>query len=419
MPTTTLLEIQGELQGPLVVKNTFIDEDARDHQSRKRWATAPDTMYDWDATTSLCDGSPMTDLQSSLSSCESPETLTLSSVRMRNASSESETLQEGLSEMELRKTVEEQSETLDQPQSRDQATSTDDADEEASAPPTPRAARPNRRSSMMQTQDCWPEYQQVPTRPKANAVPTAPAAPAAPTPPAVPVAPAVAPPLNLCQAIANPPLVYPAISSVPGIYDMYGCGGCHYYTPMAGFAPITASPWPLYQPQLTHAALLLQQWQLQQQAAAQQAVLNTMAPPARVWDVRSLETPNPMTAPVIEMEPKQDIGAILAQAEKWEPERHDVHRKRNGTRRQRLWVHIYLHMRIQGKSLDKYGLPRFFDLVPALIGRLGCHTKKIHEETGAKIRIRGQGSGHKEIEGEYEAPVPLMVAISTDHEDPI
>ena len=25
-------------------KNTFIDEDASDHQSRKRWATAPDTM---------------------------------------------------------------------------------------------------------------------------------------------------------------------------------------------------------------------------------------------------------------------------------------------------------------------------------------------------------------------------------------
>ena len=38
------------------------------------------------------------------------------------------------------------------------------------------------------------------------------------------------------------------------------------------------------------------------------------------------------------LKPREDIGAILAQAEKWEPERHDVHRKRNGTRRQRLWV---------------------------------------------------------------------------------
>ena len=23
-------------------------------------------------------------------------------------------------------------------------------------------------------------------------------------------------------------------TKVPGMYDMYGCGGCHYYTPMAG-----------------------------------------------------------------------------------------------------------------------------------------------------------------------------------------
>ena len=34
-------------------------------------------------------------------------------------------------------------------------------------------------------------------------------------------------------------------------------------------------------------------------------------------------------------------------------------------------VHIYLHMKIQGNSLDKNGNPKFFDLVPALIGRLG------------------------------------------------
>eukprot|EP00435_Cladocopium_sp_Y103_P004050 s4725_g1.t1 len=414
MPSTTLLEVQGERQSPLVVKNTFIDEDASDQQSRKRWATAPDTMYDWDADTSLCDGSPMTDLQSSLSACETPETLTLSSVRMRNASSESETLQEGLSEMELRKTVEGHSETLDQwPQSRDQATSTDEIDEVSSDPPTPRGARPNRRSSMMQTQDYWPEYQQVPTRPKADAVPMA-TSPA----PAVPVAPAA--PLNLCQAIANPALAYPAISPVPGIYDMYG--GYHYYAPVPGFAPVAASPWPLYQPPLTQAGLLQLQLQMQQQAqaaAAQQAALNAAlaTPGMRVWDVRLLEAQNSMTAPVMQMEPKQDIGTILAEAETWEAP--DVHRKRNGTRRLRLWVHIYLHMRIEGRSLDEHGNPRFFDLVPALIGRCGCHTRRIHEITDAKIRIRGQGSGHWEIEGKYEAPVPLMVAISTDHQDPI
>ena len=36
-----------------------------------------------------------------------------------------------------------------------------------------------------------------------------------------------------------------------------------------GFAPIMASPWPLYQPPLTYPALVLHQWQLQQAAAEQ------------------------------------------------------------------------------------------------------------------------------------------------------
>lgn len=80
---------------------------------------------------------------------------------------------------------------------------------------------------------------------------------------------------------------------------------------------------------------------------------------------------------------------------------------RRGPRRQRLWAHIYLHMQVEG-----------FDLVPRLIGRNGCNMRKIAEATGAKIRIRGRGSGHLEIEGKTEAPTPLMVAVTTDHADP-
>eukprot|EP00931_Biecheleriopsis_adriatica_P053804 TRINITY_DN31587_c0_g1_i1.p1 TRINITY_DN31587_c0_g1~~TRINITY_DN31587_c0_g1_i1.p1 ORF type:complete len:600 (+),score=146.11 TRINITY_DN31587_c0_g1_i1:220-2019(+) len=72
-------------------------------------------------------------------------------------------------------------------------------------------------------------------------------------------------------------------------------------------------------------------------------------------------------------------------------------------RRLRLWAHIYLHMQAEG-----------FDLVPRFIGRGGCNTRKIAEATGAKVRIRGQGSGHKEVEGKHEAPTPLMVAVTTD-----
>mmetsp|Transcript_58184 Transcript_58184/g.138541 ORF Transcript_58184/g.138541 Transcript_58184/m.138541 type:complete len:518 (+) Transcript_58184:141-1694(+) len=72
----------------------------------------------------------------------------------------------------------------------------------------------------------------------------------------------------------------------------------------------------------------------------------------------------------------------------------------------RYWVHIYLHMNEEG-----------FDLVPMFIGRSGCNVKKIAEATGAKLRIRGKGSGHKEGPDGEEAPVPLMVAVTTDKTD--
>ena len=57
----------------------------------------------------------------------------------------------------------------------------------------------------------------------------------------------------------------------------------------------------------------------------------------------------------------------------------------------RLWVHIYLHMQAQD-----------FDLVPMLIGRGGCNMRKIADKTAAKVRIRGRGSGHLEIDGKQE-----------------
>ncbi len=40
----------------------------------------------------------------------------------------------------------------------------------------------------------------------------------------------------------------------------------------------------------------------------------------------------------------------------------------------------------------------------------------IFNVTGAKVRIRGRGSGHLEVGGKHEAPVPLMVAITADQE---
>jgi hypothetical protein len=52
-----------------------------------------------------------------------------------------------------------------------------------------------------------------------------------------------------------------------------------------------------------------------------------------------------------------------------------------------------------------------------LIGRGGENTKTVNARTGAKVRIRGKGSGHREVRELKEAPVPLMVAITSDAAD--
>ena len=70
----------------------------------------------------------------------------------------------------------------------------------------------------------------------------------------------------------------------------------------------------------------------------------------------------------------------------------------------RLWCHIFLNKRHPD-----------FELVPMLIGRFGCNMREIYEATNAKIRVRGRGSGHKEVEGNKEAPVPLMVAVTSEN----
>ena len=74
----------------------------------------------------------------------------------------------------------------------------------------------------------------------------------------------------------------------------------------------------------------------------------------------------------------------------------------------RLWTHIILH-------IDK--THKEFDLVPRLIGRGGVHMKTIALAYDAKLRVRGKGSGHLEVNGKTEAPVPLMLTVSANKKD--
>jgi len=53
-----------------------------------------------------------------------------------------------------------------------------------------------------------------------------------------------------------------------------------------------------------------------------------------------------------------------------------------------------------------------------LIGRKGGHMRGIFGATNAKLRIRGRGSGHLEVDGRMEAPVPLMVAVTSNKNNP-
>ena len=72
----------------------------------------------------------------------------------------------------------------------------------------------------------------------------------------------------------------------------------------------------------------------------------------------------------------------------------------------RLWCHVYLDKRHPE-----------FDLVTELIGESGCHLREIYQATYAKLRVRGRGSGHLEVDGATEAPVPLMVAVTSEGVD--
>merc|ERR1712118_22477 len=53
-----------------------------------------------------------------------------------------------------------------------------------------------------------------------------------------------------------------------------------------------------------------------------------------------------------------------------------------------------------------------FRAAKVLIGRGGENTRSIADETGAKLRVRGKGSGHLEGPDNIESDDPLMLCIS-------
>jgi hypothetical protein len=59
-----------------------------------------------------------------------------------------------------------------------------------------------------------------------------------------------------------------------------------------------------------------------------------------------------------------------------------------------------------------------YKLVKVIIGTNGENTKRIHQATHAKLRIRGKGSGHQETDM-GEAPVHLQIAVTSELNNPI
>ena len=106
-------------------------------------------------------------------------------------------------------------------------------------------------------------------------------------------------------------------------------------------------------------------------------------------------------------DPEKKLEELVKEPEETDPEKNrklDQEGKWAWRRpNPRLWAHLFLFKRHPE-----------FDLVPMLIGRGGKNMRSIHQATNAKMRIRGRGSGHLEVDGKREAPVPLMLAITSD-----
>eukprot|EP00930_Biecheleria_cincta_P051232 TRINITY_DN3638_c0_g1_i1.p1 TRINITY_DN3638_c0_g1~~TRINITY_DN3638_c0_g1_i1.p1 ORF type:complete len:443 (-),score=82.92 TRINITY_DN3638_c0_g1_i1:312-1640(-) len=88
------------------------------------------------------------------------------------------------------------------------------------------------------------------------------------------------------------------------------------------------------------------------------------------------------------------------------PEQRICRRAKVGRRhvRPKVWCYFFI---------DPVMCRHDFRLSRKVIGHGGNNTRNIFEQTAAKIRLRGRGSGHLEANGR-EAPVHLMLAVTSD-----
>ncbi|CAK9034072.1 unnamed protein product [Durusdinium trenchii] len=387
----------GKLEpGMVVTKNTFLDlRESREDESepmKQRYATCPESPLDWAESSTLPDGSPMTDVHSSLSSSsDTPNTLELSAMRARQTStSESEVPTETEQTMDTPRmtgmfgTLEHYPEyepkktsppNVDSDISSDTRAKTDKTDigiqarrDSSCSTEPPR----QRRNSLMQTQEQWVDYTPRPseTSPTDSAAAWPGQAMPAPAMPLMPPFPLPYPTMPIAMVPPMVPFVHPyavpwAPTLAPFIQAQAAMGALGVLPPV--LPPV--GPTMLVPPQLAPA-------------------VSAEAPEAAEYAEGEWQEATPLESETVEESGKRD-------------------RNPRPCRKLRLWAHIYLHMQQEG-----------FDLVPRLIGRKGCNMRKIADLTGAKIRIRGRGSGHLEVDGKYEAPTPLMVAVTTNLEDP-
>merc|ERR1712216_465252 len=63
---------------------------------------------------------------------------------------------------------------------------------------------------------------------------------------------------------------------------------------------------------------------------------------------------------------------------------------------------------------EEIALEQEFRAPMYIIGARGANVKAIHERTQSKLRVRGVGSGFKEVKGGFEADCPLHMCVGAD-----